>query len=140
TLYSTAWLDLSAEPVLLHVPDTGGRYYVMQLLDAWTETIATPGKRETGTTEQTFAFVGPGWKGDLPKGVKRIDCGTNMAWLLGRTQTNSASDYENVHAIQRGFTLTSLSGAKPGRRTFSMLGTPPPLYVEKMTSHEFFRV
>src|SRR5215831_7433423 len=45
TLYSTAWLDLSKEPVLLHVPDTKGRYYLFQIMDAWSETIAAPGKR-----------------------------------------------------------------------------------------------
>jgi hypothetical protein len=45
TLYSMAWLDLSREPILVHVPDTGGRYYVVQLLDAWTETFAASGKR-----------------------------------------------------------------------------------------------
>src|ERR1051325_8097829 len=49
TLYSTAWLDLSQEPVILSVPDTGGRYYLIQLLDAWTETFAAPGARTTGT-------------------------------------------------------------------------------------------
>ena len=49
TLYSLAWLDLAQEPVLLHVPDTQGRYYLFQLIDAWTETIASPGKRTTGT-------------------------------------------------------------------------------------------
>ena len=49
TLYSTAWLELSKEPILLKVPDTHGRYYVMQLLDAWTETFGMSGKRTDGT-------------------------------------------------------------------------------------------
>src|SRR5262249_25092308 len=61
TLYSTSWLDVSKDPMLLHVPDTEGRYYVMQLMDAWTETLAAPGKRTTGTSEGWFAVVGPGW-------------------------------------------------------------------------------
>jgi len=52
TLYSTAWLDLSREPVLVHVPDSGDRFYLLQFMDAWTETFADPGKRTTGTAEQ----------------------------------------------------------------------------------------
>src|SRR5579864_109013 len=90
TLYSVSWLDLSKEPVLLHVPDTKGRYYLFQLLDAWTETVASLGKRTNGTAEAWFAIAGPGWKGTLPPGAVRVDCPTNSAWLLGRTQTNSA--------------------------------------------------
>ena len=34
TVYSIAQVDLSAGPVRLDVPDTGGRYYVLQFVDA----------------------------------------------------------------------------------------------------------
>ncbi len=60
TLYSVAWLDVSKEPVVLHVPNTNGRYYLMPMLDAWTNVFASPGKRTTGTGEGNFAIVGPG--------------------------------------------------------------------------------
>lgn len=51
TLYSTAWLDVSEEPLLLYIPDSGGRFYLLQFMDGWTETFADPGKRTTGTGE-----------------------------------------------------------------------------------------
>src|SRR5271170_4338630 len=86
TLYSTAWLDLSKEPILIHVPDAGGRYYLLQFMDAWTETCADPGKRTSGTGEAWFGIVGPGWQGQLPPHVTRLDAPTNQVWLLGRTQ------------------------------------------------------
>lgn len=35
TLYSTARLDLKQEPIVLSVPDTDGRYYLMEMLDGW---------------------------------------------------------------------------------------------------------
>lgn len=125
TLYSGAWLDLTKEPILLHVPDTQGRYYLMQLMDAWTETISSPGKRTTGTSEKWFAIVGPGWQGSLPTGVERIDCLTNTAWLLGRTQTNGVSDYEFVHKIQSGFRLMPLSRYLAARSSDAQQPEPP---------------
>src|SRR6516225_5621575 len=70
TLYSVGWLDLTKEPVVLSVPDTQGRYYLLQLLDMWTDSFAGMGKRTTGTSPGDFAVVGPGWQGDLPKGVQ----------------------------------------------------------------------
>ena len=148
TLYSSSWIDLSKEPVLLHVPDTHDRYYLMQFMDAWTETFSVPGKRSTGTGEGWFAIVGPNWKGTLPERAQRIDAPTNMVWLIGRTQTNGASDYENVHAIQRGYqlmTVEPVSGrsAQAARhetrtQTSAAAGTPPML-VQKLTPEEFFR-
>jgi hypothetical protein len=150
TLYSTGWLDLSKEPVMMHVPDTHGRYYLMQLLDAWTETISGPGKRTTGTGEGWFALVGPDTKEDvkLPEHARRIDCPTNMVWVLGRIQTNSATDYANVHRLQAGFHLMPLSRYPDGvRRALGSAATrpasattppPPPARVANMSTSEFF--
>src|SRR6202000_1904302 len=107
--YTIAWMDLAKGPILIHVPDSGGRFYLLQFMDAWTETFADPGKRTTGTAETWIALTGPGWKGELPSGVVRYDAPTNHVWLLGRTQTNGASDYENVHAFQHGMNLVPLS-------------------------------
>ena len=139
TLYSSAWLDLSKEPILLRLPDTGGRYYLMQVLDAWTETVAAPGKRTSGTEEGWFALVGPGWKGKLPAKVKqRIDCPTNMVWLLGRTQTNGPEDYEKVHRIQDGFRLMPLRQYQKSSAGTEFAFTTPPAIVEQMSDTRFF--
>jgi hypothetical protein len=147
TLYSSAWLDLSKEPLILHVPDTHDRYYLMQFMDAWTETFAIPGKRTTGTGENIFAVVGPGWNGTLPQRAQRIDSPTNMVWLLGRTQTNGPGDYEYVHSIQRGYTLMPLSLYPDGPRPSapraaappaSRSAMTPPMQVEKLSVPDFF--
>jgi hypothetical protein len=147
TLYTNAWIDVSKEPMLLHVPDSGGRFYLLQFMDAWTETFADPGKRTTGTSEAWFAIAGPGWRGQFPPGVTRIDAPTRQVWLLGRTQTNGASDYDNVHAFQHGMRLVPLSrfpGQEP--KTGSMTGahqTPPgptpPDRVKAMDAEQFLR-
>src|SRR5215475_12367094 len=69
TLYSTAWLDLAKEPYVLSLPDEDGRFFLMPMLDGWTNVFQVPGKRTTGTKAQTYAITGPHWKGELPKGV-----------------------------------------------------------------------
>jgi hypothetical protein len=108
TLYSSAFLDLSKEPIVLSVPDTGGRYYLLPILDAWTDVIATPGKRTTGTAAQTYAITGPGWNGSLPPGMSQVKSPTNLVWILGRTQTNGPGDYSAVRAIQAGYKVVPL--------------------------------
>jgi len=145
TLYSTAWLDLAKEPILIHVPDSGGRFYLLQFMDAWTETFADPGKRTTGTAEAWFAVVGPNWKGTLPEHVTRLDAPTNIGWLLGRTQTNGASDYDNVHAFQKGMRMMPLSAYPKGEQKLGSalafgksVGATPPDRVKAMEPGAFF--
>src|SRR5262249_26846756 len=109
TLYSMAWLDLSREPIVLSVPDTAGRYYLLPLLDMWTDVFAVVGSRTTGTKAGNFAIVAPGWTGTLPAGMDKIEAPTSGLWILGRTQTDGSSDFENVHKVQDSYKLTPLS-------------------------------
>jgi len=148
TLYSTAWLDLSREPVVLTVPDMGTRYYLMQLLDAWTETFSVPGTRTIGNKAGNFAIVGPAFSGAVPSGVTTIKSPTNSVWIIGRIQTNGLADYANVRVLQRGFTLAPLSGspaASPGAGPTGdadlaalSVGLTPPAQVARQDAATFF--
>ena len=110
TLYSFAWLDLSKEPYILSLPDEKGRYYLMEMLDAWTNVFADPGTRTSGTKAQKWAITGPGWQGRLPRGIKEIKSPTNMVWVVGRTYCRGTpEDYEAVHALQDQYRFTPLS-------------------------------
>jgi len=109
TLYSSAWLDLSREPIILSVPNTQGKYYLLPIYDMWTDAFAVPGTRTSGNEAGIFAIVSQGWDGHLPDGAVKIEAPTPYVWIIGRTQTNGPADYEAVHQLQDSYTLTPLS-------------------------------
>jgi hypothetical protein len=110
TLYTIAWLDVSREPWILGIPDMGDRYYIVPMLDGWSEVFGVASTPTTGGNAQTYAITGPGWSGSLPQGVKEVKSATGMVWILGRIySTGTAEDYKAVHALQDKFSVVPLS-------------------------------
>ena len=145
TLYSVLWFDVSKEPLLISAPDSGGRYYLLPLLDMWTDVFASPGKRTTGTNAQLLALAGPGWQGHLPAEATLIHSPTAMGWIIGRTQTNGKADYDAVHKFQAGLLATPLSQwGKPYRPPAGKINpdwdtkTPPTEQVAKLSPAAYF--
>jgi hypothetical protein len=145
TLYSSAWLDLTTEPVVVSVPDTAGRYYLLPMLDMWTDVFASPGWRTTGTQAGNYLVAPPRWSGTVPAGVVRIDAPTPYVWIIGRTKTDGPPDYDAVRKIQANFKITPLSGwgqpPKPVQQVIDRsvdVKTPPKRLVDGMSGESFF--
>ena len=143
TLYSSGWLDLREGPVVVSAPDTDGRYYMLPMLDMWTDVFASPGKRTSGTAASSWAVVPPGWEGTLPEGVERIDAPTPVVWIIGRTQTNGAHDYDAVHQVQDGYALRRLSPSSTDDASVEVdpdvdMVTAPLDLVNAMSGREYF--
>ncbi len=145
TLYSMLWFDVGDEPLVFSMPDTAGRYYVLPIMDMWTDVFAAFGSRTTGTGAGEFVLVGPRWKGSTPAGLRVVVSPTDTGWIVNRIQTNGAADYDNVHKLQAGFKAVPLS--RRGTAFTPQAGvvdpaidmkTPPVDQVAKMTPDAFF--
>ncbi|MEZ4597704.1 MAG: DUF1254 domain-containing protein [Chloroflexota bacterium] len=115
TLYLMAACDLSGGPLLLEVPDTHDRYYVLQLVDAWTNNVAYIGRRATGTAAGRYLLIGPGQSPRVPEGVTSVHLPTDAFMIVGRVAVDGPDDLPSARATQDGFSLRPLDGATPGR-------------------------
>jgi hypothetical protein len=145
TLYSIAWLDLTKEPLVIAAPDTAGRFYLLPMLDMWTDVFASPGWRTTGTQAGQFLVTPPGWTGTVPAGLNHLPAPTPFVWVIGRTKTDGAADYAAVHKIQAGYTVTPLSrlGKSPEPVSVNIdpvvdMKTPPKIQVDSMSAANYF--
>ena len=124
TLYTTAWLDLRDEPLVLHVPDMAGRFYTYQFVDAYTNNFTYVSQRTRGFREMDIAICGPGYSGALPTGVERIDAPTPTVFVIGRLAVDGPEDVPNVHALQDKMFLGPLSGWADGRTAEPRVAEP----------------
>ena len=145
TLYSIAWLDLTKEPLVIAAPDTAGRFYLLPMLDMWTDVFASPGWRTTGTQAGQFLVTPPDWTGTVPAGLNHLPAPTPFVWVIGRTKTDGAADYAAVHKIQAGYTVTPLSrlGKSPEPVSVSIdpavdMKTPPKIQVDSLSAADYF--
>jgi hypothetical protein len=113
-----AWLDLTCGPVMLSVPDTAGRYYVVQAIDEWSLTLATVGTRTTGNAARSFVFVSPETEkaGESrrehwwPSDATVIRSPTSYVWLLLRIQSDDPEELDVIRRLQGRFPLRVLDG------------------------------
>ncbi|MET0885112.1 MAG: DUF1254 domain-containing protein [Mycetocola sp.] len=131
TVYSIAQLDLSEGPIRLHVPDSAGRYYVLQFVDAWTDNFAYVGKRATGTAEGEFLVAPPGWSGEPDADATVIHAPTDIVSVIGRWACDGESDLPAVHALQDAMHLSTRQAPQGREIPAASASTPALEYWEK---------
>jgi hypothetical protein len=131
TLYSTAWLDLSVEPLFLSVPDMGGRYYSFAFMGMSTDNFAYVCRRLDGNRPKPRMIVGPAWNGIADNDVVLVRAPSNGVWLLGRILVDGPPDLEAVWTLQSR-TLLETPDMRNERRILEtqelmrQRTTPPP--------------
>ena len=147
TLYTSAFIDMAAGPWVFEMAANDLRYEVMPFMDAWTNVFASPGTRSTGKAGGQYLLAGPGWRGQVPAGMALLSAPTRMVWLIGRTQTNGATDYGTVHKLQDGISLRSLADfqatagtatAVPALRPRANAATTPPMVQMRLMDVQTF--
>jgi hypothetical protein len=117
------------------VPDSGGRYYVLQFVDAWTNNFAYVGHRATGTGAQDLLLVPWDWADDAPEGVTVIRFPTRIASIVGRWAVDGEADLPAVHALQDAMEMTQVEAGEP-----EGVPAPDPAVAPELTFWEELRV
>jgi hypothetical protein len=121
-----AILDVRQGPLVLHVPDTGDRYYVLQFVDAWSNNFAYIGRRATGTAEAEYLLTDGDDAGPVPEGMTVVAAPTGVFSIVGRLQVDGEADLPAVHALQDQFTVTPLSVHQGAGAPPEVAGVPKP--------------
>jgi hypothetical protein len=126
TLYLLAIADVGQGPLVLHVPDTSDRYYVLQFVDAWTNNFAYLGRRATGTGEGNFLLVPAGYDGTAPEGMPVVEAPSRVFAIVGRIQVDGQDDLPATHKLQDQFGITPLSVYQGSTAPSPVAGVPEP--------------
>ena len=126
TLYIIAVCDVRGGPLVLQVPDTHDRYYVLQFVDAWTSNFAYIGRRATGTAEARYLLAAHDYQGDAPNMMRVVRAPSGVFAIVGRIAVNGEADLPAVYALQDEFTLTPLNASQGGAASEAVTGVPQP--------------
>lgn len=146
-LPSFAWLDLTNSGYVLHLPTIPTRYFVVELIDGWSNVITSFGPRTTGSNVQDVLITGPNFKDEVPQNMTQIQSSTNMLWVVVRTQCYNPQDVPIVKLLQNQFKLTPLASyeqyyAPPQNvavNTAIEMKRPPVEQIAMMDATAFFK-
>jgi hypothetical protein len=111
TLYSTVWLDLRREPMVLTVPPVPApRYHSLALTDGAGMNYGLVGSRTGLRAGGHFLVAGPDWQGKTPPGITQVfRSPTQFSLALFRLQVTGAQDIDAIGPLQAGYQARPLS-------------------------------
>lgn len=109
TLYSSAFLDLRQQPMVLQIPRVSNRYYSLQFMDANTNNIAFVSSRTRGDLAGKFFITGPNFIGSTPAGFEHIRSSTNYVWVTGHMEAPTPNEVKKASSLLRKFNLQPYS-------------------------------
>lgn len=146
TMFSTAWYDLSNEPLYIQIPNSNGRYYVLELVDMWTDVFALPGSRTIGNHAQSYVLANSAWKGPIPDGAILIHSPTNTGVAIMTLDLKGPDDLQEVWNFQEKLRIVPLSYYNREYKQHVNKINPnldmsnPTMQLAKMTALEFFKI
>ena len=124
TLYSSLWLDVRNEPVVLTIPKMDGRYWSIQCSDMLGTTYGLPNRRNLPDGGRV-AVVGPQWKGTLPEGVQLLRTQMPQSYALLRLFFTTPEDRLQAVAFQKAFAVAPLSAYLRGETSVPGMASAP---------------
>jgi hypothetical protein len=123
TVKTSAHIDLGDGPVTAHLPDLGGRYFVLTLFDSAGEPFASFSPRTLKATGAEIALVGPRWRGELAAGTDARRSPSEAVWAVCRITARSPADIARVEelAAQQRLTATADDGDEPAGAVLATL-------------------
>ena len=91
---SQLWIAVDDDtPVVLDIPRIEGRFYTAQICDEWGEVITNINPRNFLLQSYgQFAFVAPGYTGEIPDDAVRIELRSHKAKMLARVELQRSPD------------------------------------------------
>jgi hypothetical protein len=111
--YSETWVAIDEHScTLVTVPKINGRYYTVQFLNGWGETLANINERMYPKHPNgEFAACLQGAKVNLPAKTQRVDLPTRTARVLTRVELGS--DWSEAERLQLEFKMRSTGSPRP---------------------------
>jgi hypothetical protein len=144
--YSSAFIDLKDGPIILTVPSAGKRFYIIQVMDGWSDIVGTASPRVNKGEGTTYFIHNSDWEGEVPPSMVEITSSTNLNWLIARTQIKGPKDLPQVLKFMKSYKLTHFNHLKRNYREevskidVNYSNKIPEDLITKLSGEEYFNI
>jgi hypothetical protein len=121
-LHSSAWLNVKDEPMIISAPDPAGRLVIGSFFHAYHDVIGRLGSNASKGKPADYLITGPGWAGEVPKGVVHISSPTSLVWAPLWISVGGPDDVAAAAKLQAEFKVVPLKDWKGPQPTSTGMG------------------